>query len=208
MALVAATGATGRSQTAPENVDPPVIASPYLVTVGTNLAGNPGKWDGTEPIKYAYQWLLCNTGGQGCQKISGATKSSYTIVKGDVGHTIKLRVTASNTSGSASADSKVTAEVRRAPRSRSRPALRPSRARPVAGEKLTASTGSWKGDQPITFSVKWGDCDSEGNNCTANGATGKTYTVANSDVGRRIRIQVTAKNNAGSNRRCPPRPRS
>ena len=51
VALVAATGATGRSQTAPENVDPPVIASPYLVTVGTSLAGNPGKWKGTDPIK-------------------------------------------------------------------------------------------------------------------------------------------------------------
>ena len=108
-------------------------------------------------------------------------------------------MTASNTSGSASADSKVTAEVPKSaqePQQTSAPTISGSA---VAGEKLTASTGSWKGDQPITFSVKWGDCDSEGNNCTANGATGKTYTVANSDVGRRIRIQVTGKNDAGSN---------
>ena len=68
-----------------------------------------------------------------------------------------------------------------------------------AGQTLTASPGSWSGTQPITYSYQWLRCDAGGGNCAIiRGATGKTYTVVSVDVGSTVRVQVTAKNSAGS----------
>jgi hypothetical protein len=67
------------------------------------------------------------------------------------------------------------------------------------GETLTASEGTWTGDEPMTFTYQWQRCDANGLNC-ANlaGATGRTYTVQTSDVNNRLRIAVTARNTTGS----------
>ena len=67
----------------------------------------------------------------------------------------------------------------------------------AVGQTLTATTGSWKGTQPITFSVKWQACNNEGESCALNGAIGTTYTVKSGDAGKRLRIKVIAKNTAG-----------
>jgi hypothetical protein len=69
----------------------------------------------------------------------------------------------------------------------------------VAGQRLTATTGSWSGTQPITFAYQWQRCDQSGLNC-ANiaGATSQTYTLTPADVSRTIRVAVTARNAAGS----------
>ena len=56
--------------------------------MGQTLTATSGTWtpsDGT----YAYQWLA------GGSPIVGATTSSYTVVAGDVGKTLSVRVTAS-----------------------------------------------------------------------------------------------------------------
>lgn len=59
---------------------------------GFTLTGTSGTWTNS-PTGYAYQWL------RGSTPISGATSSTYTIVNGDVGSAISLRVTASNALG-------------------------------------------------------------------------------------------------------------
>jgi hypothetical protein len=70
---------------------------------------------------------------------------------------------------------------------------------PVEGQVLTASTGSWGGDQPITFTYQWQRCDQSAQNC-ANvvGATNQTYTLTQADVGRTMRVAVTGTNASGS----------
>jgi hypothetical protein len=69
----------------------------------------------------------------------------------------------------------------------------------VEGQQLAATTGSWSGTQPITFTYQWQRCDQSGLNC-ANiaGATNQTYTLTAADVGRTIRVAVTGTNAAGS----------
>ena len=47
----------------------------------------------------------------GCSNIAGANAPTYTIVSGDAGKSLRLRVTATNPSGSATADSALTAAV-------------------------------------------------------------------------------------------------
>ncbi len=67
------------------------------------------------------------------------------------------------------------------------------------GQLLSASTGSWSGTTPLTYTYQWQDCDSAGAACTTiNAATNNTYTPTNNDQGHTLRARVTATNNTGS----------
>jgi hypothetical protein len=197
VALLAATSAIGRSEAAPTNQKEPVIAAPYLVKVGTSLMGNKGTWNGTQPITYSYQWMRCNDEAQNCTKVTNATGTDYEVVKADVGHTLRFRVTATNADGSATALSNATSEIpsnAQAPTESAPPTVSGAA---VVGEQLTATRGTWQGTQPISYTIHWQACNADITSCVGNGATGTTYTVAKSDVGKRLRVKVDAKNSAG-----------
>ena len=67
------------------------------------------------------------------------------------------------------------------------------------GDTLTASSGSWSGTNPITFTYRWQRCNSGGGSCSnIGGATSQTYQLAHSDAGNTIRVSVTATNSDGS----------
>ena len=64
------------------------------------------------------------------------------------------------------------------------------------GELLTAADGTWSGTPPA-FARRWRRCD--GAACAdIAGATASTYRLTSEDVGRTIRVAVTATNAAGS----------
>jgi uncharacterized protein YdaL len=66
-------------------------------------------------------------------------------------------------------------------------------------ETLTASTGSWDADPPATYAYQWLRCSSSGGSCVSiNKATKATYVVVRADVGRTLRVTVTATNPSGS----------
>ena len=92
----------------PLNVMPPTIAG--TAAQGQVLGASSGSW--TEaPTSYAYRWQDCNALGEACTDATGATASSYTLAVGDVGHTMRVVVTASNASGSTAARSLPSAVV-------------------------------------------------------------------------------------------------
>jgi len=67
------------------------------------------------------------------------------------------------------------------------------------GELLAAKDGEWTGEDPTAFTYQWQSCDGAGANCAnITGATGKVYRVATADIGKRVRVQVTAKNATGT----------
>jgi hypothetical protein len=76
------------------------------------LTGGPGSWTGS-PTSFQYQWLRCSAAnGTNCVPVSGATAATYKLVGGDVGSTLRLRVTAANALGpSLPADSAPTGVV-------------------------------------------------------------------------------------------------
>jgi hypothetical protein len=195
--LVAASVATGRSQAAPKNTKEPFITYVYPIKVGTALTGNKGGWSGTAPITYRYQWLRCNDNGEGCAKIVNATGTNYTVVTADERHTIRLGVQASNADGSAKAQANATSVIPGSPNAPNVQAPPEISGQAVVGKTLTATTGTWKGTQPISYSFKWQSCSSDLLSCPNNGASGNTYTVTAGDVGKRIRVKVLAKNSAG-----------
>jgi hypothetical protein len=180
----------------PVNTALPVISG--VAQQGQQLSASNGSWT-NGPTAYAYQWQDCDASGANCTSISGATTSSYTLVSGDAGHTVRVVVTASNAGGQGVATSAqtatVTASTATAPSNTALPTISGTA---KAGQTLTTSNGTWTGS-PISFSYAWEDCDGSGNDCAAiSGATGTSYTLQPADVGHTIRSVVTASNSAGN----------
>jgi hypothetical protein len=89
------------NMSAPANTSAPAIAG--QATVGQTLTASTGGWSGS-PTAYAYQWSDCSSSGP-CAPIANATGSSYTASTADVGSTVVVAVTASNSGGTATASS-------------------------------------------------------------------------------------------------------
>jgi len=182
---------------APVNTAPPAISG--TPTVGQTLTASDGTWSNA-PTSFAYQWLRCNGGGNNCASVANGTQKTYTLVGADAGNTIRVRVTATNTDGSSSAQSAQTASVvaatsSAAPKNTAPPTVSGT---PKVGQTLTADTGSWSGN-PTSFTFQWQRCDADVAACSnVVGATGKTYGVSAADLGYRLRVAVTAHNAKGS----------
>jgi alpha-tubulin suppressor-like RCC1 family protein len=179
----------------PENTTLPAISG--TAESGQLLTVSNGSWEGTVPISYGYQWESCNSKGESCSNVSGATASSYRVPNSEVGDTLRAIVTASNSAGSTKATSAATATLTTGPPVNiGLPAIA---GKAEEGQVLTASTGEWGGGEPITYTYKWQSCNSKGESCsTISGATSSTFSLTASYVGKTLRVIVTAKNSIGS----------
>jgi len=178
----------------PRNAALPTISG--TPAIGQTLTATPGTWSGN-PTSYGFQWQRCDAGGNACTAIAAATGQSYVVTPADAGATLRVTVTARNTSGSATASSIATAVVQAtgAPVNSAPPTITGT---PQAGQTLIAGTGAWTGS-PTSYGFQWQRCDASGGNCVAiAGATGGTYVVATADVGSTLRVAVTATNGVGS----------
>jgi subtilase family serine protease len=68
---------------------------------GQALGVSHGTWTNS-PTSYAEQWLECSSSGTSCAEIKGATGSSYTLLAGNVGKTIRVQEIATNGTASGS----------------------------------------------------------------------------------------------------------
>jgi hypothetical protein len=68
---------------------------------------------------------------------------------------------------------------------------------PRVGEALTAQNGTWS-NSPTDFRYRWLRCNANGNSCVLLAADGRTYRVAQADVGSTMRVRVTAVNADGA----------
>ena len=187
--LIMVAAATASPQVAPANVEPPTITGE--ATVGELLTAHNGTWDNA-PTTFRYRWLRCNQAGNSCVLLA-ADGATYRLAQADVGHTMRVRVTAVNADGSSQARSEPTEIVS------SNAAPLTNTARPTitgdarVGQELTANEGTWTGN-PTSFSFQWQRCDIDAVTCLAvSGATGRTYGVRLADLGFRLRVQVTAQ---------------
>jgi hypothetical protein len=181
--------------TKPSNTSPPSISG--TVQDNQQLTASAGNWSGSTPISFKYEWRRCDANGEGCNDIqSGQT---YRVTSRDVGHRLRVVVTATNTAGSSSAVSAATAVAVAAgvsPRNTTAPSISGTA---QDNQTLTASAGTWSGTAPIAFTYQWHRCDGNGNNCQSlSGVTSATYKATSSDVGHRLRVAVTGRNAFGS----------
>ena len=176
---------------APQNTSPPLISG-RANQQGT-LTESHGSWT-NNPTRFRYEWEDCDTSGNSCSVIAGATKPKLTLTSVDVGHTIRVEEIAINPSGASSPASSAATRVV-LPLHRPSNIVRPSISGNVTqGQTLAETHASWT-DSPTSFTYQWQRCDTSGTNCSAiPGATSSRYTLAAADVGDTIRVQETASN--------------
>ena len=194
-------GGSAVTQARPDNTAEPRITG--AATVGSTLNATQGSW-ANAPTELSYQWVRCPRSGglptgADCATIGGATTTSYVVSTGDVDRRLRVRVTAANAEGSATAASNAT------PRITDPGAGRPVNAQPPTvsgtpsqGQTLRVTPGTWNGRQPITFTFNWLRCDAAGNNCIQQpGFNDDAYVVREGDVGKTMRARVNARNSRG-----------
>ncbi|MFL5955294.1 MAG: fibronectin type III domain-containing protein [Gaiellaceae bacterium] len=103
------TGDLCSTTVAPSSSAPPAISG--TAVQGQTLTASTGTWSGSAPMTFGYVWRRCASDGTACADIALATSSSYTLVAADVGSTVRVAVTATNSAGSSTAVSSQTAVV-------------------------------------------------------------------------------------------------
>jgi outer membrane protein assembly factor BamB len=191
--LLAYTGANVGSGIPAVGESPSVSGTPVATeAVGADV----GVWTAL-PTAYTYQWSLCDSGGGNCSNIStNATGESYTPPDTDIGDTLDVTVTATNTSGTSSPVTSPPSNpiIEAQPANQTLPAI--SGTAPQVGDTLTASTGNWS-NSPTSYDYQWMRCVAGG--CAAiAGATSSTYVVADGDEDYGLAVTVTANNATGS----------
>ncbi len=181
-------------QEAPVGVELPSVSGEP--TLGTAMTVTTGAWT-DRPTSYAYQWFDCNPSGGECAAIVGATSSTYTPVRSDVGASLAVQVTATNAVGaSLPAQSAPTTVVTGAPANIGVPVLASSNA--YYNVASSVGNGSWSAYPVAGFSYQWQRCSTSGTECAnISGATSSSYTPVMADVGGTVRAVVEATNSVG-----------
>jgi hypothetical protein len=125
---------------------PTISKLPALLEAGTKLRGRPGKWSGSAPIEFEYQWLRCSRYGDECRMLKGATAAQYVLTRRDLRGTrlrrpLRLAVTATNAAGERTALSHALGARRRPPEARVTFSVAVLR-RPTVAVSVTCAAGS------------------------------------------------------------------
>jgi hypothetical protein len=188
--LVGATSSSAGTSTGPANLAPPSVTG--TAAAGRQLTALSGTWAGSGAIAYTFRWARCDANGARCNPIRGATSPTYKLVARDVGRTIALTVEATDETGTVAAYASLVGPIAEAKPllvSTGRPLVVGD---PVQGKVLQVGTGTWS-PTPARVTYSWLRCNGNGRICSLiSGATGSTYTLGPSDVGRSLVALVHA----------------
>jgi hypothetical protein len=197
--VVETAAATDGSTTATSAPTATVIALPPVNTAPPTIAGSAqegqvltltrGQWSNSPTI--SDQWERCT--GVACLPISGQTADTYTVTSADVGHTLEVSETATNSAGTVTVSSAPTQTIVPPPTEISAPSILGTA---VEGSQLTETHASWTG-APTAFAYQWYRCAATA--CTPiAGATAQSYTPVAADVGSALLVAEVATNAGGS----------
>jgi hypothetical protein len=197
---ITATNALGDGAVSANPVGPIADAVPVNTAVpaisgatrgGPTLTATVGTWS-PAGTAYAFQWQ--RDAGSGYTDIGGATAATYTTVPGDVGATIRVRVSATNAFGSVTATSTDFGPVGVAvPTNTSAPAITGTARR---GQPLAVNGGAWN-PAGTSYAFQW-QRDAGSGFADIAGATATSYTPVTADIGAPLRVTVTATNAFGA----------
>ena len=191
--------ATGAVAAAPPPPNTPATGAPSITgdaQVGETLTADTtgiSDDDGLDNATFAYQWLADDA------DIAGANGSSYTLVDADAGKAVKVRVSFTDDGDT---EEEITSAATGAVAAASPPPNTPATGAPTitgaaqVGETLTADTTGISDDDGLVnaaFAYQWLADDSE-----INSATTSSYTLADEDAGKAIRVMVSFTDDAGN----------
>ncbi|MEA2481791.1 MAG: hypothetical protein QOJ07_3713 [Thermoleophilaceae bacterium] len=142
----------------------------------------------------SFQWFRCDSNGNNCNPIPGATAQNYPLTDEDVTSRLTVAVTGTNAFGSRTLDQSGATNTifPQQATNTSPPTLAGT---PYVGESLVAGVGTWK-FPGTTYTRQWESCSAAGDSCqTISGETGPSYTVRTDDVGSRLRVRIGADSN-------------
>ena len=180
----------------PENTSAPTVTG--IAQRTATLLASPGTWTNSPTL--AYQWQHCDSTGHNCQNVSGATGTTYLLAKADEGFTMTVRVTATNSNGSAAASAAPTAVVAAIPPvSTHLPVVSGQGSVVQQGTPVSITGVAWNANADTTYSSIFERCNASGGSCQAlPGTTTGHYTPTAADVGNTLVAVVTATNPDGS----------
>ena len=172
--------------------------------------GNFRAENGHTGYAYSYQWFRVDSDGVSNSTSIGSDQSTYQLAAADAGRKIRVQVSFTDNAGYAegplASDAYPLFGTVRGGNATGAPAISGTA---QEGETLTADTsgimdidGKTKadnGDTGYAYSYQWFRVDSDGvSNSTAIGSDQSTYQLVAADAGRKIRVQVEFKDNAGN----------
>jgi outer membrane protein assembly factor BamB len=192
---VVAYRSAGAIAEAPSNDAQPSIDG--SVDLNEAKAADVGIWSGL-PSAYAYQWEQCNSAGDNCADVPGATGASYVPGPEADGATLRVKVTATNSVGSSapveSLASPVLGLATDAPDASTAPAVIGTAA---VGAQLSTTNGTWT-NSATSFAYQWQRCDEAATSCEdIPDATSAQYSPVADDIGYALRSEVLASNAIG-----------
>lgn len=194
----------------PSNTIAPTISGTGLI--GAVETASTGTWLGSPAPTYAYSWHRCTsritatslTIPAGCTAITGATAAIYTLVAADAGLYVDVKVTATNSAGTATIWTLSTGGVGTLPTNTVVPSISGTAS---VGSTLTGSIGTWTSAPAATVTQQWHSCTAAVTvatstlpaGCTAvSGATATTFATTNADAGKFFSFAVTQSNIVGT----------
>jgi hypothetical protein len=181
-------------QPRPVAATPPTISG--IAARAANLQATRGSWV-NDPASFAYAWMRCDSAGDDCVAIAGATRTNYALQAADVGSTVIVAVTATNTEGTTVAASVPTAVVA---------AVLPQAATigPVIGtlqvpRTLQVVRPTWHTTIDTRYGFQWQRCNATGASCAdIAGARTLSYRLQTADARARLRVVTVATNVDGA----------
>ena len=187
----AATDAVNASPNSPATGAPTIGGT---VQVGERLTAGKSDIadaDGLTKATFTYQWLADDTA------IMGATDSTYTLAAADQGKAIKVEVSFTDDAGNdETLTSAATDAVDARPNSPATGAPTISGTVQV-GQTLTADTSGiadTDGLDNVSFSYQW----LSSRDTAISGATGLTYTLVSTDLGKTLKVRVSFTDDGGN----------
>ena len=191
------------------DVNSPATGRPSIrgtAQVGETLTAVTSGIDDDDGVgSFSYQWIRYDSGGPhgGSEiPISGATRSTYRVVSADEYYRLKVRVSFTDDAGysegplvSYATRTIIAATLQNSPAS-GKPTV--SDTTPRVGQTLTAYTSNIEDSNGVgSFSYQWIRTDAY-REVNIPGATGRTYAVADSVLGFRLKVRVSFTDDAGN----------
>ena len=159
----------------PANTTAPTVSG--VARDGQTLTAGDGAWTGTDPLDLRLPVAALRRRRHELHRHRRRDERHLRRSRGaDVGHAVRVQVTATNVAGNATASSVADHRgLADPPANTAAPTLSGSA---LEGGTLTLDTGTWTGTAPLDYDIVWQRCDGAGDDCQAiAGETGSTYTL-------------------------------
>ena len=146
--------------------------------------------DGLNNATFSYQWQADGA------DIAGATRSTYTLVDADEGKTISVTVSFTDDRGHEGSLSSADTDAVTAKPNSPATGLPTISGTAQVGETLTAGTSGISDEDGLTnvsYSYQW-----QADGADISGATGSTYTLADTDEGKAVSVMVSFTDDRGN----------